>query len=493
MALGRRLLDLIRLPERISRTGADIEKALRARTAELEKELHDTRADVRELRKEVRDRLLQYNLQLGRLSRNRPEDGENESRLSWREVPPDAIESRPLEWARVDGGDAAPDPEGREWLMLDSCPACGHAERTVVNEFNKLVLLDKAPDDSSARYDYAVCHACGITYATRRPVGSRFQFLLKHFGEVTGKAGGDGKIDDPLLNPYTLTDADRQHLKQLASRGVWVSEHLGLRKSEYLGGLLRDRFDNSVHLDLLSSLVAPHWNGRPAVILEIRPRAGTISEGLRRLFGADVHAMPIWESQQFLLKEVYGIESRGLIDYDEFEIPYDRTFDLIVCNHMLTHVIRPERFFDAVLRRLAPNGHLYLYNELDDAEILQAGQSMLTYFNPLHLQTFDQRSLTRALAARGLEVAFLKRRNYTHMCLARRGSPDWAPMTEKERTDRVRAYQRARDRAVIQLPPDLRGRFADEWPDLVARSVAEGLAEFDEKGRLRVVGQRASR
>lgn len=512
MGLRRHLMDLVRLPVRMVRFFAEAPELMQsarrstrlvlrldARISGLEKELRAARAESRDLRKELRDRMLQYNLQLGRLARTRAAESDDEPpRLSWRDVPLHVDEQRPMEWERVGDGEPAPDPEGREWLTLDRCPACGHGERTLVNEFNKFVLLDKAPDNTSARYDYAVCHACGIAYATRRPTGSRFRFLLRHFGEITGKSGGAAEIKNPLLNPYPLTEADRQHLKKLASRGVWVSEHLGLKKTEYLEGLLKDRFENSVHLDLLSSLVAPRWPRRGggseeagARVLEIRPRAGTIIEGLRRLFGAEVCAMPIWESQQVLLEEVYGIESRGVIDFDEFDIPHEGTFDLIVSQHMLTHIVRPDRFFDVVLRHLSPDGYLYLYNEPDDAEFLQAGQSMLAHLNPLHLQTFDQRSLVRALGARGLEVVFLKRRNLNHMCLARRSAAGWTPMTDKERTSRIRAYQRARDRAVIGLPPEYRGRFASEWPEVIARGVAEGLAEFDADGKLKLIGRQA--
>ncbi len=504
MALMRRIANLVRLPRQFARFLAaapglveDVRRSatstarLERRVEQLQQELRAARDDGRALRKELRDRLLQYNLLLGRLSRARTADAEADPRLSWRELPLHLDEGREMAWQGVGGGEAPPDPEGREWLSLDRCPACGHESRTIVNPFNKFVLMDKAPDHMSARYDFAICHACGIAYASRRPVASRYRFLLRHFGEVTGKAGGDAEIKNPLLNPYALSDADRDRLKQLVSRGVWVSEHLGLRKSEYLEGLVKDRFDNSVHLDLLSSLVAPHWPAQ-ARVLEIRPRAGTISEGLRRLFGADVHAMAIWESQQLLLKEVYGIESRGLIDFDEFDIPYEGTFDLIVAQHMVTHSVRPDRFFAAVLRHLAPDGHLYLYNEPDDAEFLQGGQSMLAHLNPLHLQTFDQRSLVRALGARGLEVVDIKRRNVYHMCLASRSSAGWTPMTSEERDARIRAYENARDRAVLALPTEFRGRFASQWADVVARGVAEGVAEFDADGRLKLVSQRLS-
>ena len=34
------------------------------------------------------------------------------------------------------------------------------------------------------------------------------------------------------------------------------------------------------------------------------PRAGTILEGLRRHHDAEVYAMPIWESQQFIIEDL---------------------------------------------------------------------------------------------------------------------------------------------------------------------------------------------
>jgi SAM-dependent methyltransferase len=331
-------------------------------------------------------------------------------------------------------------------------------------------------------------------YATRRPVGARYRFLNLNFGEVTAKHGDDAAFTNPLLNPYPLTDDDRETLRRRAARGVFVSEHLGLRSDEYLEGLIKDRFENSVHLDLIGALLSP----RNARVLEIRPRTGMISEGLRRLFGADVHTMPIWESQEFLLKEVYGIASSGLVDYDQFDIPSPGPFDLIICNHMLTHAVRPERFFDAVHRRLAPGGHVYFYNEPDDVEYLSGNQSMLATLNPLHMQAFDQKSFARALAANGLEVTFHRRRNEEHICLAkmtgsarRDGAQDgtWTPMTEKERSKRVRAYRRARDRAILGLRGDLRARFAGEWQQIVERSVAEGIADFDAEGNLRLIAR----
>jgi SAM-dependent methyltransferase len=487
-----RMADDTRRVSKMSAGTAETAREIQKRTRKLESEVAEIGQDIRALARELHEwraqlntRLFQYNAQLGRLAHagdeNSPDHDAPAPQLSARTVSPE-IDEEPPGWSTI-GDMPHPDPEGREWLLLETCPMCGHGERTVVNEWNKLVLLRKAPDPSSARYDFAVCHACGVAYATRRPVGERYKFLNLNFGDVTAKHGDDASFTNPLLNPYPLTDADRETLKRRAAPGVFVSDHLGLKSNEYLEGLMTDRLQNSAHLDVLGALVAPHH----ARVLEIRPRTGAISEGLRRLFGADVRTMPIWESQELLLKEVYCIESLGLVDYDQFDIPGERMFDLIVCNHMLTHAVRPQRFFAAVHRHLEPGGHVYFYNEPDDAEFLAGNQSMFATLNPLHMQAFDLTSLGRALAANGLEVVFHKRRNFSHIVLARLQPTTLTPMTESDRKRRVRQYRKARDRAILGLRGDLRARFADEWPQVVERGVAERLIDFDEQGRLRLV------
>ena len=485
------LRELVNTSRRSAKTGAEaakVTKQLAHRTSDIQRDVSRLTKDVRSIEDGLRgmhDRLLQYNLQLGRFGKSARDLSEEEPQLSARSVPLSLDEdAAPLGWDRV-GTEPHPDPQGREWLTVPACPFCGADERTLVNEFNKLVLMDKAPDDHSARYDFSVCHACGISYATRRPFGERYKFLLANFGEVTAKHGGDREFTNPMLNPYPLTDRDREELKTRAAKGVFVSEHLGLRSREYLEGLVRDRLENSVHVDLLGALVAPH----KARVLEIRPRTGMISESLRRLFGAEVHGMPIWESQRFLLQEVYGIESAGLVDYDQFTIPYEGQFDLIICNHMLTHAVRPREFFESVRRSLKPGGYIYFYNEPDDAEYLLGNQSMFATLNPLHMQAFDMSSFVRGLAANGLDVVFHRRRNLNHISLARLMPTRFVPMPEEERERRRSLYQRARDRAILAIRTELRGRFAEEWPRVLERGVAEGIVEFDAKGTLRLVAR----
>ncbi len=84
-------------------------------------------------------------------------------------------------------------------------------------------------------------------------------------------------------------------------------------------------------------------------------------------------------------------------------------------------------------------------------------------------------------------MVFHKQRDENHICLAKSTAASWTPMTEQDRKRRVRAYRRARDRAILGLQGDLRARFAGEWEQVVARGVAEGVVEFDADGHLHLV------
>ena len=436
----------------------------------LAREIAALKADVAAMRKDLDSRLLQYHLQLGRLTRLL--SGDEEIAMTGERVPV-RVEPRASSTPSIEAlSPARPD----QWMHVDACPACNESARTVVCEWNKLALLETVLDERSWTYNYAVCHGCGILYATERPVGARYAYLLEHFEDVIDK-----NATNPLLNPHPLTDEDRARYRALMAKGVFVSDHEG---GEYLGGVFRDRLENAHHVDVLGALL----DLRGARVLEIRSRAGTIVEGLRRLYGANVSAMPLWPAQQLILRELYGIPTSDVIDFDRFSIPFDGSFDLIAANHMFNHAVRLGEFLRVVRAALKPGGHLYLYNEIDDREFLDAAQSMIATMNPLHLQAADRASMMRALAASGFETVFIKTRDRRNLCLARAvDGPRRTPMTPHERDKRLAKYQRARDRAVLRAPERVRHRFAATWPSTVERAVASGVAVFDESGAIRVV------
>ncbi len=394
---------------------------------------------------------------------------------------PETVEAEPESaWVDPESGCPADRVE-----RVPACPVGGEAGRAAVCKFNKMITMVTVPDRHAAVYDYMLCHGCGIVYASRRPAGPRFQWLLEHFEENLGRTQPGGRRGGKLtLSSYELDDAARANLRALASHGVFVSEHRGLSPKDHLWQLQADRFANARHVELLGSLLtlqAPR-------VLEIRSRLGSISNALRRLYGATVSTMALFPNQRFLIQEVYGLPATA-IDFDHFAVPDEGPYDLVVANHMVTHTVRPGEFLRTVRDRLAPGGHVYFYNEPLEDEFLRDEKSMFNTLNAFHLQTFDRESFVRALAAAGLEVVHIGREGHSLFGRARaaEGPVSWEPMTLADQRRRRSAYRKAYDLSILLLPEHARPRFADVWPKTVARMKDRGLVGEDTRGRLRVM------
>lgn len=382
------------------------------------------------------------------------------------------------EQAVEDGLHGIPAARAEEMFSVDRCVVCGCEDYTLAVEYNRFILrLDAAPDRVAARYDYSVCHDCGTLFATRRPRGERYRKMLFGFTETLGRAPKKGG----LLNPSPLDDEDRADLKRRAERGVLVSDHEKVARRNWLPAMLRDRMANAVHVELIGSLAELD---KPRV-LELRPRTGAVSAALRRLYDADVYGMPMFESQQFCIREYYEVPADHFVDYDEFEIPYEGPFDLVVSNHILTHIIDPQRYFARLRERMKPGAYLYMYNEPDDVEFLHEGALVFSVLNPFHLQTFDLDSFVRALRANQFEVEFVTRDGGgDFICMARyRPGLEFEPMSSEDLAARRDAYQRARDTSVLRVPEEIRPLFRDEWEGALRRAREQGAIEFDDKGR----------
>lgn len=380
---------------------------------------------------------------------------------------------------------AATGPAGPDMHVVDQCGVCGSSERTLVLEFNRFATLDTAPDEGSRQYDYAVCHGCGVLYATRRPVGARYRTLLEGFQETLGRVPRGMPPDrQPMLYPYALTPEERRSLTERASRGVWQSEHESRRAG--MPQLWRDRLANAPHIELLSSL-APV---RGAAVLEFRPRSGAIGAALRERFGATADILPLFESQAVIAEAAYGLRALGLLDYETFDVPGDRTYDLVVGNHLLVHAVRPERFFQMLRDRVRPGGHVYVYNEPDDSEYLVGTASVIRVLNAFHLQAFDGPTLQHAFALNGFATRFMAHTDgYNLVLLAER--VEEAPPPPRAPADvraRVTAYQQARLSALIRALPETESLVNCDWAAVTREAVARGLAELDVKGRVRVRG-----
>src|SRR5688572_32923969 len=103
----------------VDRVFGRLRAAVRAWRRPLDSELRVLQDEVREMRREMHSRMLQYNHQLGRMARVAGAEDASGRKLSGRAVPMDAPEHEPAVWEGIGGDEAFPDPEGREWLSLD--------------------------------------------------------------------------------------------------------------------------------------------------------------------------------------------------------------------------------------------------------------------------------------------------------------------------------------------------------------------------------------
>jgi SAM-dependent methyltransferase len=371
-------------------------------------------------------------------------------------------------------------------IDLTSCSVCGHDSWTAVCEFNRFLLSETVPDADAMRADYAICHRCGVVFARRRPVGERFRFLVEHFEETIGRVSIDEQRGTKVLGSRRLTDTEVEHLRERAAQPMFVSEFPRVKGGRtHLPQLLRDRLAVAAHVEMLGSLVtlnAPR-------VLEIRPRFGAIGAALRRLYGGDTFALPLFDAQRVLVREAYGTCAEHLLDYDSFAIPYAGCFDLVVANHLLTHAVRPKETLATIRQRLSPGGHLYLYNEPDEADFLETGKSIFNTLNAFHLQTFDGAALARALQSAGFEPVYIGHHHDNCVALARvaADAAPWDPIRKKALARRTEKYARSRDIGILSLPERLRGLFASEWDAVVQRAFAAKTIDFDGDGKLRLL------
>ncbi|MEA2150684.1 MAG: hypothetical protein QOD69_2514 [Solirubrobacteraceae bacterium] len=361
---------------------------------------------------------------------------------------------------------------------IERCPVCDAADSTPVCEFNRFILRQEVEARDQARYDYALCHGCGLLYATRRPVGSTFTDLLHNFNESLGRAVPDENL---LLYPGPLTDAHRAQIREAAEQRRAGG---GLADGGWLPAPVEDRMASAPLVELLASV----GDLRAARVLEIRPKTGGLLDALRRRFGAEPYAMPIFESQAAAIEGVYGIPTSELIDFEQFDIPFDGEFDVIVSKHMFTHVLDPAAFFATLRSRLRPGGLLLLHAEPNDRHAMDRRKSLFATMNPFHMQAFDPPTLERCLRRFGFEPEYSGKLNDNLLCLARLDpAARFEPIAPAELRDRIDGYERWRLFSILSLPESSREPYKREWRDLERTAVERGEAARDKLGRVTVL------
>lgn len=357
-----------------------------------------------------------------------------------------------------------------------TCFGCGSSEWSLVFEFNGLVLLEYMRQSDLARYDYAICHRCGLVFATRRPEGEDLQFLYSRFDEFLGRTDATTERVEELT-PHARAQLDRQ-----VSAGWLVSEEASLGEDEWLQEVLTFRVYEAYHTDIIAALV-PLEGAR---ILELRSLDGCMLQQFRRRYGAaEVIAMPMSERHRVIIEALHGIPA-PVIDFDEMTLPAG-TFDLVIARHMMTHALDPGRFWPAVTEAVAPGGWLYLYLENDDAVMFAKRKNLIGEMKCFHFQNFDLPCLARVLRSRGFEPRFVRHTKpgkSEMVCLARRESTRFEPIGQDALMNRREMYEQWRALSILSAPSELRKGFATEIEGLTRLVRERGLTVRDRQGQL---------
>jgi SAM-dependent methyltransferase len=203
------------------------------------------------------------------------------------------------------------------------CTACGNA----TGNLTVAIVADPLPDDSGpAAFDYVYCAACGTLhiiappadmtsyygdgyYSHQSPSRGGYRGWLQRRRDAGAVFGGPGAALARLLPYVRLTQLRVLTSGQLGHRVTRNSRVLDVGCGD--GGLLRRLaaigFNDLTGCDPF--MTAPDPSGNP------------------RLLGTDIHAV-------------------------------DGVFDLIMCSHVLEHVVDPAADLDAMRARLAPGGML---------------------------------------------------------------------------------------------------------------------------------------
>lgn len=358
---------------------------------------------------------------------------------------------------------------------VESCPSCRSAARTVVMEYNGLVLIDYMRQSDLCRYDYALCHGCGLVYATRRPEGDELQLLEDHFDEFLGR-------DQRKAAP--LSQDERTSIERRLQRGWLISEEHEPAHDDWMPEVLNKRIRSSYHVNLIAALTSV----KGARVLELRSTTGFMLDMLRKYFGAaEVFAMPMTERHEIIIRQINDMPT-ALIDFDTLDIPFDGPFDLILARHMFTHMLYPERLWALARERLRPGGRLYMFLENDDASMFARRKNLLGEMKCFHFQNFDLRGLARSLRWNQLEPEFIRHpfgdKSSELVCMARydpgvRGEAIAAAELESRRT----MYEKWRTWSIAGSPESVKSLYAADMDSMVQRAVAAGYGSVDAGGR----------
>jgi hypothetical protein len=362
-------------------------------------------------------------------------------------------------------------------LAVPACPVCGETERTVVAEYNRLIFLDSEWQSDLARYDYALCHGCGLVHPSRLPDRREYEYLYANFNEFLLREGRPNRFNVPDLTPQLMEKIDKQFLPLRK-----------LEKGKTAGRPIRRR----LHRDLAAaraelSLITRHMSLEGAKILHLRAKSAMFADHVKQDHNAaQVDVVTLFRTHQYLAEKSPGHRVITSLDYQDFQIPFAERYDLILENHILLHMLDPNQTFAVFRAHLADGGAIFLKAELADDALCDNGKNLFSELRPFHFNHFDRPTLARLLHRYGFDLLALETTDGADMMgLARlAGGERRCPrIGASELAARLDMYRAWRDESILSLPRQRAAAlFGAEMPAVWRRMRRAGRLALNDKG-----------
>jgi len=305
---------------------------------------------------------------------------------------------------------------------------------------------------SFARRVATLCQGCGLIYASLRPGKEDYDFLYANFNEFLSRSSKLPQAIFSETGPLTAemqAELDRFYvpwwdLRDAPEEGAHVTKP---RLAE-LESQLRE-------LSILLSNVRLAG----AKVLLVRTKTSDFGDLLKRVFGAaQVDVMVLFPIHQYAAEKNLGLRALSCVNYETFSIPFDKKYNLIIANHLLTHMLDPRQMFAVLRDHLAKKGCMLFRNEADDANMFAKGDNLFEELRPFHFQQFDKSTLTRMLETFGLPLRALETRGNNMSALAQiENRPNQRPVRigRWKLWQRMRMYAQWRTESIASLPESI--------------------------------------
>lgn len=366
--------------------------------------------------------------------------------------------------------------------LIDACMVCGEKRRTIVSHHNRLVFLESMWQSDLARFDYALCHGCGLVYATRRPNREEYDYLYGNFNEFLARRANPKSLNVDVLTPEKRAELDREFLP-------WWELRIAPGKKSAIRKALQWELQNVL---TYVPQIMRHMPLEGAKVLHVRAKGGTLADFMKRLLGAaQVDLITLFPTHKYLAEKYADIRAVSCLDYEDFKVPFDDKYDLIIENHILIHMLDPTKTFEAFASHLNPGGALFIHKELADNRLYEKKKNLFAELRPFHYQQFDLPTVERMLHRFGFSPVFLRDQNDAAdseiLGLTKSDlKPGKCPrIGAAELRARLAMYVRWRDESILSLPRErAEALYGDELKSIWKRVKASGGLKSNEKGSL---------